>query len=429
MSNNEVFVYVSLEGKDILSGKLWFHNRKGRESASFEYDKDWLSHPERFALEPALQLTEGSYHTNDKQLLFGAIGDSAPDRWGRLLMRRAESKRALSEKETARTLMEKDYLLDVNDETRQGALRFAESIGSAFLESFDKNSIPPLIELPKLLSASEKFLSSQESAADLQLLLAPGSSLGGARPKASVRDKDGSLAIAKFPCKDDSLNIVLWEAVALMLAKTAGIITPQWRIENVLKKPVLIERRFDRTANTRIPFLSAMSMLGAADNEKTHSYLEIAYAISQHGSQPNKDLAELWKRIVFNVLISNTDDQLRNHGFLYEHQKGWKLSPVYDINPTPATIKPRNLSTAIDFNNNEASLDLALSVIEDFRLAEEQAYGIIKDVVNAVTKWQKVAKQVGLKESDIEKMSSAFEHKDLEKAKKLMQDNSNPPRQ
>ena len=162
-----------------------------------------------------------------------------------------------------------------------------------------------------------------------------------------------------------------------------------------------------------------MSMLGVADNE-THSYLEIAYAISRHGAQPNKDLAELWKRIVFNVLISNTDDHLRNHGFLYEHQKGWKLSPIYDINPTPAAIKPRILSTAIDFNNNEANLDLALSVIEDFRLSKKQAHSIVKDIVSAVTKWQKIAKQIGLKESDIEKMYSAFEHEDLEKAKKLM---------
>ncbi|MDR1417928.1 MAG: type II toxin-antitoxin system HipA family toxin [Endomicrobium sp.] len=419
MQSNEVFVYISLEGKDVLVGKLWFHNRKGRESASFKYDTDWLSNPERFALEPALLLMEGSYHTNDKQLLFGAIGDSAPDRWGRVLMRRAESKRALVVKETVRTLMEKDYLLGVNDETRQGALRFAENIGSPFLKPSDKNSVPPLIELPKLLSASEKFLSSKESAADLKLLLAPGSSLGGARPKASVRDKDGSLAIVKFPCKDDNLNIVLWESVALTLAKAAGITTPQWRIETMLKKSVLIGKRFDRTAKTRIPFLSSMSMLGASDNE-THSYLEIAYAISQHGSHPNKDLAELWKRIVFNVLISNTDDHLRNHGFLYEHQKGWKLSPVYDLNPTPITIKPRILSTAIDFNNNEASLDLALSVIEDFRLSKKQAQDIIKDVAGAVTKWRKVAKQVGLNESDIEKMSSAFEHKDLDTAKRLM---------
>jgi serine/threonine-protein kinase HipA len=159
-------------------------------------------------------------------------------------------------------------------------------------------------------------------------------------------------------------------------------------------------------------------MLGASDNEM-HSYLEIAYAISQHGAQPNKDLAELWKRIVFNVLISNTDDHLRNHGFLYEHQKGWKLSPVYDINQTPAAIKPRILSMSIDFNNNEASLDLALSVIEDFRFTKKQALDIIKDVAGAVSKWQKVAKHVGLKESDIEKMSSTFEHKDLEKAKHI----------
>lgn len=419
MNNKEILVYVSLNGEDILVGKLWFHNRSGRESASFEYDKNWLNNPEKFALEPALQLTEGSFHTEDKHLLFGAIGDSAPDRWGRVLMRRAETQRAFIEKETARTLTEKDYLLGVNDETRQGALRFAENIGGPFLKPSDKLSVPPLIELPKLLSASEKFLSSRENAEDLKLLLAPGSSLGGARPKASVKDKDGSLAIAKFPRKDDDFNIVLWEAVALTLAKVANITVPQWRVVNILNKPVLIIKRFDREEKNRIPFLSAMSMLGAADNEQ-HSYLEMVYAIAQHGSRPKEDMSELWKRIVFSILISNTDDHLRNHGFLYESQKGWKLSPVYDVNPVPVEIKPRILSTAIDFNNNQADLDLALSVIKDFRLSKEQAIGIVKEVVAAVTKWRSVAKSLGLKESDIEKMASAFEHKDLEKAKRMI---------
>ncbi|MDR0952651.1 MAG: type II toxin-antitoxin system HipA family toxin [Elusimicrobiota bacterium] len=417
--NKEIFVHISLNGRDMLVGKLWFHSRRGRESASFEYDKSWLNNPERFALEPALQLTEGSFHTQDKHLLFGAIGDSAPDRWGRVLMRRAEAQRALIENETARTLTEKDYLLGVNDKTRQGALRFAQNIGGPFLKPSNKLSVPPLIELPKLLSASEKFLNSQENAEDLKLLLAPGSSLGGARPKASVKDKDGSLAFAKFPRKDDDFNIVLWEAVALTLAASAGITVPQWRVVNILKKPVLIVKRFDRAKETRIPFLSAMSMLGAADNEQ-HSYLEIVYAIAQHGAQPEKDMSELWRRIVFSVLISNTDDHLRNHGFLYERQKGWRLSPAYDINPTPTEIKPRILSTSIDLNNNRADLDLALSVIKDFRLSKEQAGGIIKEVATAVLRWRIVAKSLGLKEADIAKMSSAFEHQDLEKAKKFM---------
>ena len=419
MENKEILVYISLNGKDAYVGKLWFYNRRGRESASFEYDKSWLNNSERFALEPAIQLTEGSFHTQEKHSLFGAIGDSAPDRWGRVLMRRAEARRALSEKKTARTLTERDYLLGVNDETRQGALRFAENTDGPFLKPSDKTSVPPLIELAKLLSASEKFLNLRENAEDLRLLLAPGSSLGGARPKASVKDKDGSLAIAKFPRKDDEFNVVLWEAVALTLAKAAGIATSQWRIENILKKPVLIIRRFDRTEKSRIPFLSAMSMLGAADNER-HSYLEIVYAINQNGSRPDKDMAELWRRIVFSILISNTDDHLRNHGFLYEPQKGWRLSPVYDINPAPSEIKPRILSTAIDFNNNQADIDLALSVIKDFRLSKEQAGEIIKETVQAVMRWRTVAKFLGLKESDIERMSSAFEHKDLEKAKRFI---------
>ena len=417
MENKETLVYISLEGKDILVGKLWFRAMRDKEGASFEYDNEWLNNPQRFALEPALQLTPGPFHTRQNQPLFGAIGDSAPDRWGRMLLRRAETQRALNEKTTARTLTEKDYLLGVNDETRQGALRFSESVDGPFLKT-SVTSVPPLIALGKLLSASEKFLASKENAEDLKLLLAPGSSLGGARPKASVKDKDGSLAIAKFPCKDDDFNIVLWEATALTLAKMARLETEKWRVDKILQKPVLITRRFDRSPRGRVPFLSAMSMLGTKDNEQ-RSYLEIAYAIAQHGSRPDKDMTELWRRIVFNILISNTDDHLRNHGFLYENQKGWRLSPVYDINPTPVEIKPRILSTAIDFNNNQADLEVALSVIKEFRLSKEQAYAIIKEVSGAVSKWRGVAKSMGLKETDIARMSSAFEHKDLDKAKRL----------
>ena len=171
--------------------------------------------------------------------------------------------------------------------------------------------------LPKLLSATERFLEDDESADDLKLLLAPGSSLGGARPKASVHDRDGTLAIAKFPRKDDEFNIVVWEAVALTLARNAGIKVPLWRLENILEKPVLIIKRFDRSNNGRIPFLSAMSMLDAQDNEQ-HSYLEIAYALAQNGAAPVDDMEELWRRIVFTVMISNTDNHLRNHGFVYE---------------------------------------------------------------------------------------------------------------
>lgn len=416
MSSNQVYVFISLGGEDILVGRLWGHSRKGRERASFEYDPSWLSHPEKFALEPALTLTSGQFHTEDNQALFGAIGDSAPDRWGRVLMRRAHAQSANKNNETPRTLMEIDYLLGVSDVARSGALRFSEDLSGPFL--YEKASIPPLVELPKLLSITERYLADEESEQDLKLLLAPGSSLGGARPKASVIDKEENLAIAKFPRRDDEYNIVVWEWVAHELAEKAGITMATSRLEFILNKPVMIINRFDRTHQNRIPFLSAMSMLGAKDND-FHSYIEMAYALAQHGAYPNKDMAELWRRIVFSILISNTDDHLRNHGFLYERQLGWTLSPAYDLNPVPTDIKPRILTTAIDFEDNTASLDIALSVIGEFRVSLSHAKEIIREVASATKQWRKVAKKQGLNPAEIERMQSAFEHDDLKKAQKL----------
>jgi serine/threonine-protein kinase HipA len=262
----EILVYVNLQGTPHLVGRLWSRMRKDRESATFEYDNTWLTHAERFSLEPALKLGPGPFHTASGRALFGAIGDSAPDRWGRVIMRRASRRRAECEGQTPRTVTEIDYLLMVDDEARQGALRFAEREGGPFLAGDGPAKIPPLIELPRLLSAAQNVLSDTESDDDLRLLLAPGSSLGGARPKASVRDRDGHLAIAKFPNKGDEINAVLWEALALTLAAKAGIPVPVWRIETVAGSPVLLLRRFDRERGMRVPFLSAMSMLDAIDN-------------------------------------------------------------------------------------------------------------------------------------------------------------------
>ena len=408
MKGKEIFVSIDLGGKNIPVGTLWFYVRGHKESASFEYDKQWLEHPEKFALEPALHLSEGVFHTGRDVRLFGAIGDSAPDRWGRVLMRRAEIVQAKEQKRSQRTLFEIDYLLGVNDLARQGALRFSiASDRDLFLSSDQKAAIPPLIDLPKLLSATENFIDDNESSEDLRLLLAPGSSLGGARPKASIRDRDGGLAIAKFPKKDDEFNVVVWEAVALTLAKKAGIRVAEHRLEVICEKPVLILRRFDRKDGMRIPFLSAMSMLGARDNEQ-HSYLEIVYALAQHGARPEEDMKELWRRIVFTIMVSNTDDHLRNHGFIYEQHAGWRLSPAYDINPTPIEIAPRVLATAIDFYDTTASLATAMNVAKDFRLEREEALSIIKAVSAAVKEWRSVALQFGLSKQECDRMSSAF---------------------
>jgi len=396
-ASKKIFVSIML-GKDTLPvGKLWFYNRKGRQSSSFEYNSEWLNSKNRFALEPALTLSEGTFHTNNEQFLFGAIGDSAPDRWGRILMQRANN--------TGRSLTELDYLLGVNDEIRQGALRFSEVEGK-YLASSNKNSIPPLIKLPELLSASEKFLENNETPEELRLLLIPGSSLGGARPKASVIDKDGNLAIAKFPRKDDGADIVCWEAVALCLAKKAGINVPEFRLETIAKKSVLIIKRFDRKNDERIPFLSAMSMLGAADNDgQIHSYVDIANALRQYGGQPNKDREELWRRMTFNIMISNTDDHLRNHGFLYADGLGWILSPAYDLNPD---INKKVFATAIDYTGSQNTLNLALRNIDPFNLSLKRAKEILDEVKTVVADWRTTAKSFSISKHDSDKMKSAF---------------------
>jgi serine/threonine-protein kinase HipA len=305
----------------------------------------------------------------------------------------------------------------VDDEARQGALRFAEGEGGPFLAE-GPTKIPPFIELPRLLSAADHVLSNTDSDEDLRLLLAPGSSLGGARPKASVRDREGQLAIAKFPNEGDEMNIVLWEAVALTLAARAGIAVPSWQLETVAGKPVLLLRRFDREGGTRVPFLSAMSMLDPKDNE-VRSYLEFVDILRQHGASPKKDMHELWRRIVFSILISNTDDHLRNHGFLWTGSAGWRLSPAYDLNPVPTDIKPRVLTTAIDLDDGTASLKSALQVAGYFELDAAQAHRIAAQVGRATSAWRWEAKKLGLTAAEIDRMASAFEHSDLKEASAL----------
>ena len=247
-------------------------------------------------------------------------------------------------------------------------------------------------------------------------MFAPGSSLGGARQKTSVIEKDGHLTIAKFPRKDDEVNTVIWESVALALAQKAGIPVPSARVEKIGKKPVLLLRRFDRDGMRRIPFLSAMSMLGSKDLE-TRSYLEMVDALRQHGATPKADIEALWRRLVFNILISNTDDHLRNHGFLYMGAGGWRLSPAYDLNPVPVDVNPRILTMAINEDDSTASLELAMEVAPYFELDQAKARKTASEVGNAVAKWRDEAARHGLKQTEIDRMASAFEHEDLKLAR------------
>lgn len=404
MTDRKIYVYCELDGQDILVGYLWSHIKGRNETSSFQYADSWLANPKRFSIDPSLYLTSGTQYSNNP--LFGAYTDCAPDRWGRVLMQRFEQALAKEEKRSPRTLNEIDYLMFVNDDARQGALRFKDNPEGEFLFPADIKPIPPLIKLPELLSASEKITDNKETTNDLKILLAPGSSLGGARPKASVIDNEGNLCIAKFPKKDDTGNVVLWEAVALTLAKEAGINTPDWIVKEISGKHVLIIKRFDRIKNKRIPFVSAMTMLSATDGDKNYSYQDIADIIRQNSSAPKDDMEELWKRIVFSVLISNTDDHLRNHGFIRPDNNGWRLSPIYDINPSIDNIGL--LSTMIAQGDFSATLENALSVAEYFEISSEKANKIIEQIKTSVSKWKQVAKRVGLSQTEINKMEIAF---------------------
>jgi serine/threonine-protein kinase HipA len=407
--NREIEVYVDLDGQTHLAGRLWSRQSKGREGASFAYDPAWLASPLRFPLEPALSLDTGSHHTGQGRPLFGALGDSAPDRWGRMLMKRMDRRIAERESRAPQALLEIDYLLMVDDAVRPGALRFKEVGSERFLASGGLK-IPPLGCLSKLLAASDRVVADKESDDDLRLLLAPGSSLGGARPKAAVTDSNGRLHIAKFPHAQDEYSVERWSFLAHTLATKAGINVASSRIVQVDRRSVLVVARFDRKGAVRIPFLSAMSMLGAADGE-THSYLELVDALRRYGADSNEDQRELWKRVLFSILISNLDDHLRDHGFLYDTAKrGWRLSPAYDLNPVPRDVKAPFLSTFVNEKDNSASFELVLSTAQYYGLPPADARQIVKETLTAVSGWRKAAAKLGISKREIERMASAFEH-------------------
>ena len=410
-----ILVYVDLNAEPHFVGHLWAHSAS-TESASFQYAAEWCASPLSFALEPALKLGPGSYHTDIGKALFGAIGDSAPDRWGRTIMGREAQRQAKEANTTPRSLREIDFLLMVNDEARIGALRFKKAIDEPFLASYD--GVPPVIALGRLLNAAQTIENHDSTDQEIKDIFAPGSSLGGARPKACIKGTDGKLYVAKFPSVKDEWDVPLWEYVALCMAKESGIVTPNARLETVGQSNVLLTERFDRAdQGIRLPYLSAMSMLSYKDGDHG-SYLEIADSLSGHGAQPTDDKKELWKRIVLNIMISNYDDHLRNHGFLYVGSSGWRLSPVFDLEPTPAGKKSRYLHTYIGLEEAEASLDVALSVSAEFGLSLEEARTSAQKVGQAVQKWRFFAQQSKAKAREIEMLSTAFEHDDLKAALK-----------
>jgi serine/threonine-protein kinase HipA len=296
----------------------------------------------------------------------------------------------------------------VADVARVGAVRLRWEGGERF-EAPAPDGVPSVLHVRRLLDASDRTLRMAESEEDLRLLLAPGSSLGGARPKASVVEADGALSIAKFPKETDEYALERWEAVALRLAARAGIEAASARVLEVDGRVALVVRRFDRDGARRVPYLSAMAMLDRADGERA-SYLEIADAIGRHGAHADADRRELYRRLAFNVLVSNVDDHLRNHGFLWDGPEGWRLSPAFDLNPTPTDVRERRLTTAIDLEDGTCDLELVLAVAPFFGLGAREARSLIRGVADGVGAWRTVASDLGAGRAEVDRMASAFEH-------------------
>jgi serine/threonine-protein kinase HipA len=418
MADAEIEIVVQIGGEDVLAGRLWSHRRRGAESATFSYAEEYLARDDAYELDPGLPLVAGQQQTRAGQAMFGALSDCAPDRWGRRLIARAEQRRATREGAPERSFGEIDYLLRVRDDLRQGALRLRDSMTGTYMAD-EAGGVPQLVALPKLLSAAERLERDEASEDELRLLLRDGSSLGGARPKAHVLDADGRVSIAKFPSgASDDWDVMRWEAVALRLARAAGVRVEDWGLHVVDGKAVLIVERFDRAGALRIGYASAMTMLEATDGDRA-SYLDIADVIERRSSKARDDLRQLWRRIAFSVLISNTDDHLRNHGFLRASNAGWVLSPAFDLNPDPSP-GPKRLSTAIDFDDTTASVDRLMSVGSYFRLGEEDTREVLREVSEAVGQWRVAATETGLDRAAIEQMVPAFEHGRADRARQIL---------
>jgi len=399
----------------LLIGVLHSDRLRGKEVFSFEYDENWLKNGPSQLLDPNLQLYSGLHYLNEDKENFGMFLDSSPDQWGRILMRRREAAMARNEYRTEQKLFETDYLLGVYDGHRMGALRFKLEEDGPFLNDNRVMASPPWASIRELEQISlrleeEDVIEDPEYLKWLGMLVAPGASLGGARPKASIVDNDGRLWIAKFPSRNDQGDIGGWEIVTYELAIAAGINMAESKAQKFSSDNyTFLTKRFDRTDNNeRIHFASAITMLSYKDGQDhtdEASYLEIVEFIMSNGANVDQDLEELWRRIVFSICVTNTDDHLRNHGFILT-DGGWLMSPAYDINPVETGS---GLKLNISDSDNSLDLDLALEVCEFFRLEKDRAKEIIAEVKSAVRNWSIIATKYGISKSDQDIKAIAFQ--------------------
>lgn len=414
MASDERIIYVYDDfsyDKPVLLGRLYVGVIKQGEIYSFEYDREWLEKNEMsIFLDPEIQPFVGRQFPNGKSI-FGLFADASPDRWGRVLMNKRERLLAKKEERKPRKLHDSDYLLGVYDETRMGGLRFKLDVDGEFFSDDKDTATPPWTALRILEEASRNFEKDENSLTDkwLKQLIRPGSSLGGARPKATVVDTSGQLWIAKFPSKNDESDTGAWEKVVHDLARMCGLNVPESKLEKFSELgSTFLVKRFDRKGEKRIHFASAMTLLGKTDGasaEDGTGYLDIAGFIKAYGANPRSDLVELWKRIVFNMAVTNTDDHLRNHAFILSNN-GWVLSPLYDVNPVPYGDE---LSLLVDSEDNSIDIDLAIRTASRFGITEGEASKQSKEILTIVgDNWERLAKGYGLTRGQIENMRPAF---------------------
>lgn len=407
-------VHIDWQGASHLVGRLDAAERS--DSVSFEYAPGWLRRDNAFAIDPtSLPLQRGVQHGRS---LFGAIQDCGPDRWGRVLIERAMRKKVLTQK----PYRDLDYALALDDQARVGALRFRLNAEGPFLAP-TSGKLPPLVRLGALLHATDALHSETETAQDLRFLLGAGSPLGGARPKAAVSLPDGRLAIAKFPKPDDTRDIGAGEILALTLAAQAGIRVAEHQRVAVGKQSVAVITRFDRAGQTRVPFISAASLLGLPLGE-AGAYTQLADGIRQFGDDVAGDLRELWRRLVFSLLASNYDDHLRNHGFLMFRPGRWSLSPAYDLNPVPEVDRVRTGKTAITEDQEEPTIGVALAAAGRFGLKPAEAKRILREVFTAVSGWRKTGRQCRLSAAVLDAYASAFDQPLMTEAARLLGEQS-----
>lgn len=398
----------------VVVGTLAFEAEGNRKVAAFSYNESWLSSPERFELSPDIPLVPGYQYRSNKVMgqsaFFDCFADVEPDGWGRMIIKRDYAKQRKESQEksaSSKLLNDFDYLLWISDYSRLGAIRFRDDAGVFWRPSEGTNDIPALIKLPHLLSASKAIEENRETAKDLAFLRGNGTSLGGMRPKCSIIDTDGSLAIGKFSSIKDMRSIVHGEVLALNLARAAGINAAKARVVDSEGVPVAVISRFDRINDKRLMYLSARSLMGAIPGEQ-YTYVQIAEAIRKYGHQAANDLKELYQRMVFNILINNIDDHLNNHGFLYSGRGQWKLSPAFDINPFPD--KEHILKTWISEDaGEEASLSAAEKVAPLFGLSLAVASDIHKRQKEVISRWKAIAVKIGMSAADMETYAPSFE--------------------